>query len=1317
MPVNPAFHNFLRFTWSRSPFYRSLYAGHGIHESDLDEIALKDLPVINKLTLRENFDQMLTDPRLSSAALDDWLENDNDPHARFLGEFLVIASSASSKTRVKMVFGKTDYRNMSFGAAAYLYPGKITSGSRYRNAFFASDRGHAASTTTAMASSRATFEFLITAIKDPIEETIARLNSFQPDRLTGYCSSLGWLAELALAGKLSIFPQDVVGSSDRMTPAIEGLIRQAWNPNIYDLYAATESLYIAVKQPGQSEWKVLEDLQTIEVLDENDQQVKTGEIGRAVLTNWNSRILPLIRYDLTDYVVCGETRPGRSSLRGFAGRSFDNLPIRLDDGGIGKIPSHALVSFGIPESVSYQFVSHSPDDVEFEYCTPQDMDEVLRPLVTGLLRTWGGMRTNFHTRRVDHIWNHAESYKITLVRKPEDPLLGFPQNILSASPSLDSRQQLRPGGGFVPMGRALLDDSLVSVFEGQVARTPEAIAVKDGLQSMTYARLNRAANQVARALLESRMDPAFPVALLLNHQVAMITAMLGVLKAGGWYAPLDPTHPPRRNIAILQELGAGLVLTDGGSLSAAQTYGFSSHQIINLDDFDGTLEISNPELPGSPEFPVCILYTSGSTGKPRGIVLDQRAVLHRVLLYTNDYAIGPADHLALLQSYVFNASVREIYASLLNGAGLYIYSVKKNGVHRFASWLQEEGISVLYMVPSVFRMFLDTLHGDRFERLRLIRLGGEPVLAGDVAGFQQHFRAGCLLSNAYAATETGTISQYFIDQHTPIVGKTASVGFAVHDKNVSLLDEDGCPVENGVTAEIVVTSSYMGPGNYPLLGPDTNNGLLSQRSIRTGDLGYRLPDGRIVLVGRKDWQIKLRGQRINLLEIEQTLNSLENVEEAVVTLQVSETGDSLLLALVQRGAGADPGEDTLRRSLRDLLPEAMIPSIFLFVDHFQRTAGGKVDRSALPSLPPNFVSERFAAARQGQTPPETPVQETLAGIWRDVLGLENIGINDDFFDLGGHSLLAARLVAQIQEQFGQSLPLGALLENNTIQKLAALISANSSSQNKFLVTIRPQGNKQPIFLLPGGRGDVLYYRNLAKYVEIDRPLYGLQAPLADSRNSYGMELEALVSKYLTEILELQPEGPYYLAGHSFGGYIALEMAHQLLAQGRQVAFLGLWDTYPPGPNRQANLRDRILIHRMNLRGLNSRQVLGYFRDRWISLLARLAYLAPVRSYLKWINYRTNNGRVSSRISRYGFHPDPYPGDLFLFSVKHRPWYVRWDPMVNWHKYIKGELIIREVQGEHGSMLFEPYVQDLAHQLNDCLRMVEAGTVANPISLP
>ncbi len=1303
MDSHLSFRPFLRYVWQRSTFYRGLYLAHGIRERDLEDVILQDLPVVTKQMILANFDQAVTDPRICDAALDEWLEHDHDPRSRFLGEFLVLHSTGSSGKQANVVYDKAGWQSMTAAAAGRLYPGKQPAGKRYRNAFYIGDRGHVASATTAANLSPAAFDTLIVSLQDPIEETIARLNAFHPDRLTSYASSLGWLAELAMDGKLKISPQDVVASSDRLTPAVEKLVRQAWNPAIYDLYAATEALFIAIKQPGQSEWKVLDEIQTLEVLDADNHTVKAGETGRAVVTNYANRVLPFIRYDLTDYVIRGETQPGNITLRGYVSRTFENLPIRLDDGQAGEIPSYALANLpSTPDAI--QFISHSPDEVEVQYCASDDLDEALRADIAGLQRKWGGGRTRFSFQRVDHIWNDAYALKYKMVRRSDDVQLGLPAHILGSKPSASPKDHLRPGGGFVPFACEQVESSIAALFERQAARSPQATALKDVQLRLSYAELNRAANRVAHALLARKMDPAKPAALLFSHKAAIITAMLGVIKAGGWYAPLDPAHPAARNTAILREIGARLVLTDGESLDTARAYGFGEEQIVNLDELDGLPDAGNLSLPASPDAPVCILYTSGSTGLPKGVVLDQRAVLHRAMLYTNDYFIGPEDRLALLQSFVFSASVREIYAALLNGAGLYLYGLKRDGVHHLAAWLEEEGITVLYMVPAVFRIFLQTIQGEKFTQLRVIRLGGEAALAGDVSGFQRHFGAGCLLANGLAATETGTISQYFMDHQTRIVGSRVPAGCGVQDKEISLLDDAGSPVEDGATGEIVVASTVFGPGNFLPSGLEGNltekTRSAERRVIHTGDLGWRMPDGGIMVVGRKDWQVKLRGQRINLVEIEQALNTLENVAEAAVTLQGAEDGAGFLAAYIQPKTQPPPDENALRRGLRALLPEVMIPSVFLLFDPLPRTLSGKVDRLALPAAP----RQPLASRQQTMVQPETPTEQALASIWCELLGINQVGLDESFFDLGGDSLQASALMARIASRFQRQVSLSELFQHNTLRGLASVIEQNDRpDRDGLLFPIQPSGDQPPVFFFPGIEGDVLTARVLAANLDRQRPLFGLRGIEYAGRDGMMVMIEQAAQLYANAICQACAHGPYILVGYSFGGHLALETARLLTSQAGALPLVVMIDTYPSSLVPSIPLTKRLNFHWDIIRGLKGpREFAVYFVDRLKRIHLRLLDYSMTRGITRQIKPLDYSPIIAARNSLAAYRPQPYSGRVVLFQASRNQLFSDSDPMQGWKAVVHGDFEIRTIPGDHLNLIKAPYAIELARQLDEVI---------------
>ena len=1304
MNSHPSFQPFLRFVWQNSVFYRNLYLAHGIRERDLEKVSLQDLPIVTKQMMLANFDEIVTDSRLCDAAIEKWLEHDHDPRSRFLGEFLVLHSTGSSGKQANVVYDETGWQSMAAAAAGYLYPGKRTRGSRYRNAFYIGDRGHVASATTAVNLSPFAFDRLVVSLQDPIEETIAKLNAFQPDRLTSYSSSLGWLAELALAGKLKISPQDIVASADRLTPAVEKMIRQAWDPKIFDLYAATEALFIAIKQPGQSEWKVLDEIQTIEVLGDDDSQVRPGEIGRAVLTNYTNKILPFIRYDLSDYVIYGETQPGNTTLRGFIGRTFEKLPIRLNDGRIGEIPSHALAAMASASPDSFQFITISPDEVELHYCAREDLEESLRADMVVLLRKWGGENTRFRILRVDHIWDDAYALKYKLVRKPDDNQIGLPAFILSEPARKISSPKPRPSDGFVPFVREQMDCSIATLFERQVSRSPQAYALNDGELRLTYAEINRAANRVARALVAQRMDPSQPVVLLFKHKAAMITAMLGVLKAGGWYTPLDPEHPAARNAGILREVGAGLILTDAESLATAQTYGLSDEQIINLDELAGSLNEDNLCLTVEPGAPACVLYTSGSTGKPKGVVLDHRAVLHRIMLYTNDYAIGSSDRMSLLQSYVFSASVREIFAALLNGAGLYLYSLKRDGVHHLAEWLENEDITTLYMVPAVFRLFLETLKNEKFDQLRLIRLGGEAVLASDVSGFKRHFSPGCVLVNGLASTETGTSCQYFIDHQTWINGSRVPVGTSVQDKIVNLLDEDDHPVDNGLIGEIVVASDYLGPGYFPETGEGTGARLIAhanpQQVIHTGDLGICMPEGHIVVVGRKDWQVKLRGQRMNLLEIEQALLSLENVAEAAVLLQIGEDGADFLAAYIQPKILPAPKENNLRRELRTLLPGIMIPNVFKFLDSLPHTMSGKVDRLALSEV----QSGSFGNQPLSQEPLETPTEMALAEIWCDLLGTDHVGADDAFFDLGGDSLQASALMANIEARFQHKIPLSDLFQHSTLRSLAAAIEQQDEAVlDSLLFTIQSKGEKAPVFFFSGIDGDVLTARALAVHLGKQHPLFGLRGMEYGGSAGNVKTIEQAADQYAGAILAANPHRTSILIGYSFGGHLALESARRIAAAGEPQPLVVMIDTYPAAPMPETTLARRARFHINNLRRFTStHEVAGYFRDRLQRIYLRLIRHRMTRGFTQKIKAPDPSPVSAAQIALAAYQPEPYFGRVVLLQAGQREWFMDTDPMEAWQDVVHGELEIHTVPGEHLNLIKQPFVIELARQIIEVL---------------
>ena len=438
-------------------------------------------------------------------------------------------------------------------------------------------------------------------------------------------------------------------------------------------------------------------------------------------------------------------------------------------------------------------------------------------------------------------------------------------------------RRIHPTNAFIPFPRAAVEQSIPARFEQQVSRYPDRPAVKTGSQTLTYAELNRAANRVARAILAQRTRAAEPIALLLEHGAPMIVGILGVLKAGKIYVPLDPAYPRERTTYMLEDAQAPLIVTDHRHLALARELAQPARDVMNIDALDSKVDDDNVGLAIPPDTLAYILYTSGSTGQPKGVVQNHRNVLHNMMKYTNGAHICAADRLSLLVSYSFSGAVTNTFSALLNGATLFPYSINEKGLTSLADWLVQEDITLYQSVATVFRHFLDTLKGEEaFPNLRLIDLFGEAVTVRDVERYKAHFPPHCLLQHRMAATEMSVIRLYFIDKETPISGSVVPVGYAVDDTEVLVLGEAGDPVRPNQTGEIVIKSRYLAPGYWRrpeltqaafLPSPDGDG----ERLYRTGDLGCMLPDGCLMHLGRKDFQVKIRGHRIEVGEIELAL--------------------------------------------------------------------------------------------------------------------------------------------------------------------------------------------------------------------------------------------------------------------------------------------------------------------------------------------------------------------------------------------------------------------------------------------------------------
>jgi amino acid adenylation domain-containing protein len=604
-----------------------------------------------------------------------------------------------------------------------------------------------------------------------------------------------------------------------------------------------------------------------------------------------------------------------------------------------------------------------------------------------------------------------------------------------------------PGGSFVEFTKDEVEQSIPRRFE-QIARLhPHRLAVKTRKRALTYDDLNQVANRAAHALMERRGEANEPIALLLENSAPMIAATLGVLKAGKIYVPLDASYPRASLAYILDDSAACVIATDNSNLALARELARSGRQVVNVDEIDSNSPAPNPNLNISPDSPANILYTSGSTGQPKGVVQNHRNVLHEIMNYTNAVHICADDRLILVSSPTFSGTVRTVYGALLNGAGLYPFDIREEGLARLAEWMIRQRITIYRSVPAIFRHFLGAAkEKENFSDVRVVYLAGDSVSKDDVESYKKYFSQNCILVNSMGLSETLTCRWYFLDKDTHLFAGAVPVGYPVPDMDVVLLDDYGKELGFDQAGEIAIKSPYLSSGYWrkrELTAAAFSAGSDgASRIYRTGDLGRMSPDGCLEHLGRKDFQVKIRGYRIEVGAIETALVELDTIKEAIVVASAyaptepssAPWTDLRLAAYVVPRKQPGPSVISLRNFLREKLPDYMIPAVFVLLDALPLTPNGKVDRRSLP--PPDPIRPELG---NPFVAPRSPIEEALANIWSQVLGLERVGVHDNFFVLGGHSLLATQVISRVRDAYRIELSLRSFFEAPTVAGLAEKI--------------------------------------------------------------------------------------------------------------------------------------------------------------------------------------------------------------------------------------------------------------------------------------
>lgn len=838
-----------------------------------------------------------------------------------------------------------------------------------------------------------------------------------------------------------------------------------------------------------------------------------------------------------------------------------------------------------------------------------------------------------------------------------------------------------------------LNRCIHELVQAQAERTPNAIAVVEGRRQLTYQDLDSTSNRLAAYLKKRGIGPEVPVAICLKRSADLMISMLAVLKAGGACIPLDPAYPSERLEYMLQDTRAAVLLTQDDLLPAQAR---NSREVI---EFPQAWDAINHESPDPRESGVTpknlahIIYTSGSTGKPRGVMLTHEGLVNHHVAAQKLYDLRSSDRVLQFSSISFDIALEEIFPTWIAGGMLVLRTeATPLGGRDFVRWIEGQGITVLDLPTAYWHELVHQLSELQYPMpaaLRLVIVGGEKASARAFQSWSRLVAGRVRWINTYGPSEASIIATAYEPSPDSEWAATANIpiGRPIANTHVYLLDGDLNPVAEGESGELHIGGIGLARGylNQPQRSAEkfiadpfnTNPGA---RLYKTGDMARYLPSGEIEFLGRADDQVKIRGFRVELGEVESALAGHSGVQECVVLAKEDDAAGKCLVAYVVPVQKAETSEREVRNFLKQRLPEYMVPAAVMILERLPLTPNGKVDKKSLPQ--PMQVEGSVVAKGNG---PQDPLQAQIAEIWESVLGRRPIGVNEDFFELGGHSLLAVRLMHSLEQTLGKRLPITALLQAPTIEKLAGLLQANSSSEWSSLVAMRMSGSKPPFFCVHGIGGTVLRFRELARLMGSDQPFYGLQAQGLDGKLPVHTRVEDMAAHYVQEIQTAQFDGPYYLGGYSFGGMVALEMAHRLRAAGYEVPLVILLDTFPGSLKSTRSLLGTYLT-------LSFDQQWTHFSRKAKALprsLRRRVAMMRLPATLKQV-------REACYTAARTYKPRPYDEPVALFRANENG-LSSIDQESAW-KSLAPAIEIYEVSGHHGNIVDQPQVALLAEEI-------------------
>lgn len=869
------------------------------------------------------------------------------------------------------------------------------------------------------------------------------------------------------------------------------------------------------------------------------------------------------------------------------------------------------------------------------------------------------------------------------------------------------------------------DASISELFEEQVKAQPNEPAVSFMGKTLSYSELNEKANILADKLVSFGVKPEGKVAFCIDRSIELIVVIVSILKAGGAYVPLDPEYPRERLDYMIADVDASILIIQKKWEERVRS---NKVQVVYVEDLYGSeSQIGENVVSGvNADNLAYIMYTSGSTGRPKGIEVTHRNVV-RLVKNTNFANLSNKEVFLLYAPVSFDASTLEIWGALLNGGKIAICPPGQLSPKELGEIIKTNKVTLLWLTAGLFHNIVE--HDiECLSSIKQLLSGGDVLSPSVVLKVLSEIDDVCMI-NGYGPTENTTFTCCYPMKKGTRIGKTVPIGRPISNTKVYILDKHMKPVPIGIPGELYTAGDGLARGylNRPELTqqvflPELFSESKNSMMYKTGDLVRYLPDGNIEFWGRIDNQVKLRGYRIELGEIEAVISKYSDVSQVATIVRNDNQGSKTLVAYFTSKDDKINIENELRKYLENKLPQYMIPQFFIKLDKFPLTANGKIDRNDLPS-PKDVVT-----GKKEYKEPSNELERQIVEIWKKIIGVGKISVDDKFNEVGGDSLMAVILFFELERLTGKNMPLSTLLRAPTVRELAVEFGNQGKNKGKetdvinavrrenvdkqiwsSLVEIKKTGRQRPFFCFHAAGGNVLNYLQIASHLDVDQPMYGIQSIGLDGRTKPIRRLEEMASYYKNEIKSIQPHGPYLLGGGSMGGMIAFEVAQQLKRDGDKIILLVMFDTL--GPNyKHYTLNGEVkgVMNKLKLYwdSITSKghiekvqfigaKIISVIVSRMKGLICSIYYLLniPIPHNIRYWYIEQVNIRAL-----LNYTPKFYDGEITIITGSIEENGVFNDPKRGWENVALGGIKVFNIAGEHEKLVEKTELSQIVSNL-------------------